>query len=279
MNEWIEENYKEGLSFRLGLKKLLFREQSPYQTVEVFESSHHGRVLLNDGAFMLSERDERIYHEMMAHVPLSVHTHPRRVLIIGGGDGGTAREVLKHARVEKCTLVEIDRLVVEACRRYIPQTATVFDDPRMNLVIGDGVAFVRDSREVFDVILIDSTDPNGAAEPLFGEEFYADISRRLAPDGIVIAQGESPFYEADTQARLLRIAQPHFDWVTMYNFTNMTYPGGLWSFMWASRGRHPLRDMHHVKVPGCAYYNSEIHWAAFALPEAQRQNLSKWIKI
>ncbi len=279
MTEWIEENYKEGLSFRLGLKKLLFREQSPYQKVEVFESSHHGRVLLNDGAFMLSERDERIYHEMMAHVPLSVHTNPRRVLIIGGGDGGTAREVLKHTKVEKCTLVEIDQLVVDACRKYIPQTATVFDDSRMNLVIGDGVSFVRDSREVFDIILIDSTDPNGAAEPLFGEEFYTNISHRLAMDGIVIAQGESPFYEADTQARLLQIANPHFDWVTMYNFTNMTYPGGLWSFLWASRGRHPLRDMHHVKVSGCTYYNSEIHWAAFALPEAQRQNLSKWTKI
>lgn len=279
MTEWIEENYKEGLSFRLALKKLLFSDKSSFQKVEVFESTNHGKVLLNDGAFMLSERDERIYHEMMAHVALSVHPHPRRVLIVGGGDGGTAREVLKHSKVEKCTLVEIDKMVIDACRQHIPQTGKVFDDPRMNVVIGDGVKFVTETRENFDVILIDSTDPNGAAEPLFGEEFYANVSDRLTMDGVLIAQGESPFYESEMQARLLQIANPHFDWVSMFNFTNMTYPGGLWSFMWASRGRHPLRDMNHINIPGCTYYNSEIHWAAFALPEAQKKNLGRWIKI
>jgi len=169
--------------------------------------------------------------------------------------------------------------VIDACRQYIPQTGKVFDDPRMNVVVGDGVKFVKESRENFDVILIDSTDPNGAAEPLFGEEFYANVSDRLTMDGVLIAQGESPFYESEMQARLLQIANPHFDWVTMFNFTNMTYPGGLWSFMWASRGRHPLRDMNHINIPGCTYYNSEIHWAAFALPEAQKKNLGRWIKI
>jgi spermidine synthase len=279
MNEWIEESYKEGLSFRLALRKRLFADQSPFQKVEVFESSHHGRVLLNDGCFMLSERDERIYHEMMAHVPLHVHPAPKKVLIIGGGDGGTAREVLKHPGVESCTLVEIDEMVVEACKRYIPQTAAIFADPRLKLVIGDGVAFAKDSRETFDVILVDSTDPNGAAQPLFGPEFYGNLAQRLGAGGIVIAQGESAFYEAATQKSLMQIASPLFDWVTMFNFTNMTYPGGLWSFMWASKGVHPLRNVQAPKVKGCSYYNSEVHKAAFALPEFQKQQLFPWMKI
>src|SRR5690606_14533578 len=145
-----------------------FSAQSPFQKVEVFESSHHGRVLMNDGCFMLSERDEFIYHEMMAHVPLHVHPNPRSVLIIGGGDGGTAREVLRHPSVEKCTLVEIDEVVVEACRKFIPKTGKIFDHPKMELHIDDGVKFVQQTDQKFDVIMIDSTDPVGAAQLLFG---------------------------------------------------------------------------------------------------------------
>ena len=279
MNEWIEENFKEGLSLRLARKRQLFSEQSPFQKVEVFESSHHGRVLLNDGCFMLSERDEPIYHEMMAHVPLSVHAHPRRVLIVGGGDGGTAREVLKHKLVQVCTVVEIDRLVVEACRAFIPRTAEVFEDPRLQLRIEDGVEYLRQSQDLFDLILVDSTDPKGAAEPLFGRDFYQTVANRLTEDGILIAQAESPFYDLETQSRLLETASAHFDWLSMYNFTNMTYPGGLWSFLWGSRRWHPLRDRRPISVSGCRYYNAEIHWAAFALPESQRKALQTWIRL
>ncbi len=278
MSRWIEENYKEGLNFRLGLKEKLFSAQSPFQKVEVFESSHHGRVLMNDGCFMLSERDESIYHEMMAHVPLHVHPNPRSVLIIGGGDGGTAREVLRHPSVEKCTLVEIDEMVVEACRKFIPKTGKIFDHPKMELHIDDGVKFVQQTDQKFDVIMIDSTDPVGAAQPLFGAEFYSNVADHLNRDGIVIAQGESVFYESEMQAKLLSIVNPRFEWTTYFNFTNMTYPGGLWSFLWASNGRHPMRDQRDCELD-CFYYNSEIHRAAFALPSFQKQNLRKWIKI
>jgi spermidine synthase len=281
----IEEVYKEGLSFRLGLKRRLFEGRSAFQKVEVFESTHHGRVLLNDGCFMLSERDEAVYHEMMAHVPLCAHPDPRRVLIIGGGDGGTAREVLRHPRVETCVNVEIDAMVVDACREFIPRTARSFDDPRVELKIADGVAFMRESDRVFDVILIDSTDPNGAAEPLFGSDFYRDVAARLAPDGIVIAQGESVFYETATQTALLKIASPLFKYASMYNFTNMTYPGGLWSFLWASRTLHPLADFTpaaHARFAALGetfYYNPAVHQAAFQLPEFQRRALQPWIKL
>lgn len=281
MKESIEETYKEGLAFRLGLKQKLFGGRSDFQMVEIFESTHHGRVLLNDGAFMLCERDERIYHEMMAHIPLNVHPNPRNVLIIGGGDGGTAREVLRHPNVEKVVMVEIDALVVEACRKYIPQTAAALSDSRLELHIEDGVKYAKEAKDgEFDVILVDSTDPNGAAEPLFGPEFYADLARILAPDGIVVAQGESVFYETAMQATLLKIASPLFKYTTMFNFTNMTYPGGLWSFLWASRTLHPLNDLK-VKTAEMPmfYYNETIHRAAFQLPQFQSEALKSWIKI
>ncbi|MGE4131347.1 MAG: polyamine aminopropyltransferase [Bdellovibrionales bacterium] len=280
MSQWIEEVYKEGLSLRFGLKEKLFSRQSQFQKVEVFESTHHGRVLLNDGCFMLSERDEAIYHEMMAHVPLHVHPKAKRVLIIGGGDGGTAREVVRHPQVESCTVVEIDSVVVEASRQFLPKTACGFDHPKTKLVIGDGVEFVKTSKETFDVILVDSTDPNGAAEPLFGPEFYTDLVARLSPDGIVVAQGESVFYESTMQQSLLKIASERFTWVSPYNFTNMAYPGGLWSFMMASRQYHPLKDRRDNAFTGKTfYYNEGIHQAAFALPEFQRHTLAPWVQM
>jgi spermidine synthase len=276
----IEENYKEGLSFRLGLKQKLFSGKSDFQLVEIFDSTHHGRVLLNDGAFMLSERDERIYHEMMAHVPLAVNPQAKRVLIVGGGDGGTAREVLRHKHVEEVVMVEIDALVVEACRKFIPQTAGALNDKRLDLVIDDGVEYMKNSSKTFDVILIDSTDPNGAATPLFGPEFYADVNRRLSENGIVIAQGESVFYESEMQAKLLSITNPLFKYTSMFNFTNMTYPGGLWSFLWASRTLHPLKDFKGTPIElEMFYYNEAVHRASFSLPEFQAKNLKPWIKL
>lgn len=278
MSAVIEEVYKEGLALRLGLRSRLFAGKSEFQSVEIYESTHHGRVLLNDGAFMLSERDERIYHEMMAHVPLHVHPRARRVLIIGGGDGGTAREVLRHQTVERCVMVEIDRMVVDACREFIPQTAGALSDPRLELRFEDGVAYVRESREEFDVILVDSTDPNGMAQPLFGPEFYADVARRLAPDGIVVAQGESVFYETAMQKQLMQTARAQFPLVGMYNFTNMLYPGGLWSFLYASRGLHPLRDQRPSELE-MFYYTPELHRAAFARPKFQEEALAPWTTL
>jgi len=278
--EWIEEVYKDGLSLRLGLKQKLFDGRSDFQRVEIFDSTDHGKVLLNDRAFMLCERDERIYHEMMAHVPLAVHPAAKRVLIIGGGDGGTAREVLRHSSVEQIVLVEIDALVIEACRKFIPQTAAALSDRRVDLKIDDGVEYMKKTSDTFDVILIDSTDPNGAAQPLFGPEFYNDVNRCLNPGGIVIAQGESVFYEQEMQSTLLKIVHPMFKYTSMFNFSNMTYPGGLWSFLWASKSHHPLSDLRPLdKKIEMYYYNQGVHQAAFQLPEFQAKALRPWTKI
>lgn len=280
--DFIEESYKEGFQVRFDVKERLFATQSEFQKVEIVTSTHHGRMLFNDGAAMVSERDEAIYHEMIAHVPLTVHPNPKRVLVIGGGDGGTAREVLRHKSVDECVMVEIDSAVVEGCRKYIPQTSQVFDNPRLNLIIGDGIKYVAEAKEPFDVILVDSTDPVGPAQPLFGRDFYRELQRLLSSDGIVVAQGETPFYENSAQASMLKIMGEFFSVVKPYNFTNMTYPGGLWSFLFASRGLHPLANYQSQRWIAqklkCFYYSPDIHQASFALPQFMHDSLGHLFK-
>ena len=188
-------------------KKVLFSDQSPYQKVEVVETDYFGRVLLNDDIIMICEKDEFVYHEMISHIPLFLHPKPESVLIIGGGDGGTAREVLKHPSVKICQMVEIDQMVVDACKLHIPQTAVSFSHPKLDLKIEDGVKFVQNTKKKYDVILIDSTDPIGPAVPLFGDTFYRNIFNILKDDGLVVAQGESPFYNLPSQKSLMKITK------------------------------------------------------------------------
>lgn len=281
-NLWIEEVYQDYYAMKFKVEKTLFSGVSEFQSVDVVETRGHGRMLLNDGLVMVSERDEFIYHDMITHVPLFVHPNPKKVLIIGGGDGGTAREVLKHKGVEKVTMVEIDEMVVNACREFIPQTSSMLNDPKMNLIIGDGVQFVKESKETFDVILVDSTDPIGPAQPLFGPDFYNNVYARLSDNGIVVSQGESPFLNKETQASLLSILNNIFPVVSVYNFSNLTYPGGLWSFTFATKGLHPLKDFNSEKVEASGidfeYYSADIHRAAFSLPAFMKKNISKYLR-
>lgn len=279
---WIEEKFEDYLGLRFKIEKTLFSGRSEFQSVDVVETKGHGKMLLNDGLVMVTERDEFVYHDMIAHVPLFVHPAPKNVLVIGGGDGGTAREVLRHSSVNKCTMVEIDKMVVDACREFIPQTSKDLDNPRMNLVIGDGVKFVKETKEKFDVILVDSTDPIGPAQPLFGPEFYNDIYNCLADDGIVVSQGESGFYASEMQGKLLSIISERFPVSTIYNFSNLTYPGGLWSFTFGSKKLHPINDYDDKKVDESGlefqYYNKDIHRGSFAIPTFMRNNLKSYIK-
>lgn len=281
LGPWVRETHKGSVSLAFRVEETLFSGKSPYQRVDIVKTASHGAMLLNDGMIMLSERDEFIYHEMIAHVPLFVHPDPRRVLIIGGGDGGTAREVLRHATIERVVMVEIDEMVVEACRRHIPSVSCALDDPRLSLLIDDGVKFIRETEERFDVVLIDSTDPVGPAEPLFDAEFYGNAASRLTEKGIMITQAESPFYDAEFQGVILSGQRPHFERLHIYNFSNTTYPGGLWSFGYASRGLCPLGDFNPERIPRSGirtrYYNPEIHRAAFSLPEFMREKLSELV--
>lgn len=275
--DYIEEKHPVGFTVRYEAKDLLFEGQSDFQNVKVVDTQGFGKMLLNDDLVMVTEKDEFVYHDMLAHVPLFVHPNPKRVLIIGGGDGGTAREVIRHSRVETCVMVEVDQMVVEACKKHIPLTSAALEDPRVDLRIEDGVKFMKETDQSFDVILVDSTDPIGPATPLFGEEFYQDLFNRLSEDGIVVAQGESPFYEQTMQKKLISLVKPHAHHYAFYNFHNMTYPGGLWSFLYASKKYHPVEDFAAERVQGSGlkfrYYNEQIHRGAFALPEFQKQAL------
>ena len=215
---------------------------------------------------------------MITHVPMFVHPNPKRVLVVGGGDGGTVREGIRHPSVEFCHLVEIDPLVVEGCRKHIPQTSKALDDSRVKVSIEDGVKFMAETKDRFDVIIIDSTDPIGPATPLFGEEFYQNVSSVLNDDGIVVSQCESVFYFLEAQVSLLKVLNSVFPKVHVYNYTNMTYPGGLWSFSFASKGLCPLKDFRKEKVETSGldfdWYNEEIHKASFCLPTFQKKKLS-----
>ncbi|MCY4643491.1 MAG: polyamine aminopropyltransferase [Bacteriovoracales bacterium] len=271
---FVEEFQGLDFSMKYGVEKTLFCGQSDFQSVDIVETKTFGKMLLNDGLVMVTERDEFVYHDMIAHVPLFTHPCPRKVLIIGGGDGGTAREVLRHDVVEKCVMVEIDAMVVEASRTHLPSMSCSLDHPKLELRIEDGIKYVEETDEVFDVVLVDSTDPIGPAAPLFGSAFYQNVYRCLAETGIVVAQGESSHYEKKSQEKLLSIVSEIFPVRALYNYHNLTYPGGMWSFALASKGPHPLKDFDSSKVSASRlnfrYYNEAVHWGAFALPSFQK---------
>jgi spermidine synthase len=267
---WVTETHKDMVCLGFKVKKTLFSAKSAFQQVDVVETAGHGGLLLNDGIVMLSEKDEFVYHEMIAHVPLFTLKNPERVLIIGGGDGGTAREVLKHKSVKRVVMVEIDKMVVDACKKHLPSVACALDDPRLELIIDDGVKYAKNTSKTFDVVLIDSTDPIGPAQPLFNREFYASIFKLLDKNGIMISQSESPFYDTEIQRSMFSNQRPFFKKIHMYTFSTLTYPGGLWSFGFASNGPCPIKDFDPKRADESGiemkYYNPAVHRAAFALP-------------
>ncbi len=279
---WIEEKTEDFLGVRFKVEKTCFSGKSEFQSVDIVDTKGYGKMLLNDGLVMITERDEFVYHDMISHVPLFIHPKPENVLVIGGGDGGTVREVIRHHDVKKCTLVEIDKMVVDACVEHIPLCSKDIYNPKVELVIDDGIKFVKETNEKFDVILVDSTDPIGPSKPLFGDEFYNSVCNCLNDNGIVVSQGESPWYHHEMQGKLVSIKNKFFDIVTIYNFSNMTYPGCLWSFTYASNGLHPINDFKREKFieSGLSfkYYNEGIHKAAFAIPQFQKEKLAESVK-
>ena len=279
---WLEEKYKNFIGYRYKIKNTLFSGKSEFQSVDVVETEGLGKMLLNDGLVMVTEKDEFVYHDMITHVPMFTHPNPENVLIIGGGDGGTAREVLRHKSVKKCVMVEIDKMVVDACKEHIHQTSKDLNHPKLELIIDDGLEYVKNTNLKFDVILIDSTDPIGPAAPLFNSAFYKNIKKCLTTKGIVVSQGESVFFESHMQQILLGILGEHFSKVSIYNYSNLTYPGGLWSFTYASDVMDPIKDFNESRVPSSKlkfnYYNEQIHRAAFALPTFMKEKIQHLLK-
>ncbi|MEX0662540.1 MAG: polyamine aminopropyltransferase [Balneolaceae bacterium] len=268
------EFYNEQTGLTIGLKKLLFSEQSDYQLVEVYETDTWGNLMTIDGMVMLSERDEFVYHEMISHAALFTHPNPKRVLIIGGGDGGTAREVLKHPSVETVHLVEIDKTVVDASKLHFPGVGD-FDNPKQSTLYEDGIAFVKNVDEPYDVIIIDGSDPVGPAEGLFEKEFFQYCYDALAEDGVLSAQTESPWVEAyhSSMKKVFGALDDLFPISKMYVSFIPLYPAGMWSMACASKKDDPLSDEVAERVKkglkqlnGLKYYNEDIHRGSFALP-------------
>lgn len=273
-DDWFTETLYPDFQQRLSISKILLRRKTEFQDLVIFENPRFGRVLALDGVVQTTERDEFCYHEMLAHVPILAHGAAKHVCIIGGGDGGALEEVLKHASVEKATMVEIDPGVVELSREYLPSICKdAFDDPRTDLVFADGLKFMKETGAVFDVIIVDSTDPMGPSLPLFSQEFYADCRDHLSKDGILVTQSGVTFmqeHEArDTHTRM----DPLFADTTLYLTQVPTYGAGYMTLGWGCRGEGP-RQTPLVVVEerfGAAnidtqYYTPEIHVASFALP-------------
>lgn len=274
-------HHNSGLTY--GLQALLHSEQSPYQRVEVYETDAFGRILTLDGVTMLTDYDEFVYHEMIAHPALCLLREPRRVLIIGGGDGGAAREALRHPSVERLDLVEIDAVVVEVAKRYFPALSVSFADPRLALHLTDGVAFVGEApKGTYDFILVDSTDPVGIAAGLFSREFYAACRDLLSPRGVMVVQSESPFDPVNGHVAkdVRKLFATLFPVAATYLATVPTYPYGLWSFTLGSRELHPVRDYDAAWAEALSlmgdlrYYTPALHTAAFTLPRFVEQLLA-----
>ncbi len=274
MTDWFVEALIPEVALRLRIDRVIYRGRTEFQQVLVFENPMLGRVLALDDICQTTERDEYFYHEMIAHTPILAHGEVRAVLVVGGGDGGTLRRCLQHP-VERVTLVELDRQVIELCKIHLPALgAGAFEDPRTELVIGDGSEFVARSSDAYDVIIVDSTDPvGGPGDVLFSEGFYADCKRRLRPGGILVNQSGNPFLEPDTLGNAARRLRRSFADVGCFVGSVPSYAGGYMAFGWASDDpalrRVPterLASRFAAAGLDTRCYTPDLHAAAFALP-------------
>ena len=285
MDLWYTENHTENVKFSIRVDRQLASEQSDFQRLDIFESQEFGKILTLDGYLMVTEKDEYIYHEMITHIPMATNPDIRKVLVIGAGDGGTVRELTKYDCIEKIDMVEIDEMVVELCKKYIPQTACKLDDPRVNIHFQDGLRFVRSAKAgEYDLIIVDSTDPFGVGEGLFTKEFYGNCYKALSDDGILVNQHESTFYSsyANSMKRAHSRIKQFFPTALVYQAHIPTYPSGHWLFGFASKKYDPRTDLKAdwwnslgIKT---RYYNTILHQGCFAIPNNVRDELRETAK-
>ncbi|MGS0971653.1 MAG: polyamine aminopropyltransferase [Candidatus Izemoplasmataceae bacterium] len=275
------EKWAKDVHFSIEYTSHIHHEESPFQTIDFYQSETLGTFFTLDGLMMVNQKDEFSYHDMISHVPMSVNPNIKRVLIIGGGDGGTAREISRYPHVNQIDMVEIDERVVRLSIEYLPQTASKLEtDERIHLYFEDGVAFVNQKEDgYYDLVLVDSTDPIGPGEGLFSKQFYDDCFRILTDDGILINQHESPYFDRDKKEmiRAHKKIKELFPIAKVYQFHQPTYPSGHWLFGFASKKLDPIKDhkpdLWEELDLDTRYYNSDIHKAAFALPTYVRKAL------
>lgn len=267
MELWFTEKQTESFGITAKIKQTLHTEQTEFQKLDMVETEEFGNMLILDGMVMTTKKDEFVYHEMVAHVPLFTHPNPENVLVVGGGDGGVIREVLKHPSVKKATLVEIDGKVIEYSKKFLPEIAGELENPRVEVIVGDGFMHIAESDNEYDVIMVDSTEPVGPAVNLFTKGFYAGISKALKEDGLFVAQTDNPWFKADLIRTVQRDVKEIFPIVRLYTANVPTYPSGLWTFTIGSKKYDPLAveesRFHDIETK---YYTKELHKAAFVLP-------------
>lgn len=269
MSLWYTETYNDNVRFGLKTTRSLFHKRSEYQLVEVFDTEAFGRCLAIDGIYMTSEGDEFYYHEMLVHPAMVTAPKIDRVLVIGGGDGGTARTALSYPQVKHVDMVEIDGVVVEACKELMPEMGS-WDDPRLHLTIGDGIAYVKEADVApYDVILLDGSDPVGPAEGLFNRDFFEGVKRVLAPGGVFALQSESPVLMPELFVDINKTLREVFARADAYLGPVPIYAAGMWSWTYASDSADPQAiDPARLEAveSRCKHYNGDIHRFAFALP-------------
>ncbi|MFG6119419.1 polyamine aminopropyltransferase [Thalassobacillus sp. B23F22_16] len=268
MSTWFTEKQTENFGITAKIKRLLHTEKTDFQQLDMLETEEWGNMLVLDDMVMTTQKDEFVYHEMVAHVPLFTHPKPKNVLVVGGGDGGVIREVLKHPEVEKATLVEIDGKVIEYSKEYLPEIAGQLEDPRVEVKVADGFMHIAESENEYDVIMVDSTEPVGPAVNLFSRGFYEGIAKALKSDGIFVAQTDNPWFKADLIRQVYHDVKETFPITRVYTANIPTYPSGLWTFTIGSKQHDPLEvpneRFHEIETK---YYTKELHQAAFALPK------------
>lgn len=280
MELWFTEKHTEDVHFSIKVDKQIYSGKSDFQRIDVFETKEFGRVLSIDGFIMLTEKDEFIYHDMIVHVPMATNPNIKNVLVIGAGDGGTVRELTRYETIEKIDMVEIDKLVVDVCKEYLPQTACKFDDSRVNLYFEDGIKFVKAIENQYDLIIVDSTDPIGPGEGLFTREFYRDCFKALKEDGILVNQHESPYYDynANAMKRAHSRIKEFFPIAKVYQAFIPTYASGHWLFGYASKKYDASENLNEKAWNDLGlktrYYNTELHKGAFALPNYVKEQLN-----
>lgn len=276
----ITDSWDEALGRTISIDGELIKEiQSKYQNIKVYDTKSFGKLLQLDGVIQLTEFDEANYHEMFAHVPLTSHEKPERVLVIGGGDGGIVREVVKHKSVTKIDLVEIDEEVIKISDEYFPHISSGFKDPRVTLHFDDGAEYIENLEFQYDVILIDSTDPFSVGASLFTEKFYEQLTKAIREHGMIVSQSESMFYNADMISDMKKFKTKYFGSVKYYYTMVPTYPSGTIGFQICSDGHynplHPNENYRHgtlgYDLGDLKYYNAGIHVGSFILPNGVKQ--------
>ncbi|WP_082232626.1 polyamine aminopropyltransferase [Halobacillus massiliensis] len=268
MATWFTEKQTENFGITAKVNRSLHKEKTDFQDLELLETEEWGNMLVLDDMVMTTEKDEFVYHEMIAHVPLFTHPSPKKVLVVGGGDGGVIREVLKHESVEKAVLVEIDGKVIEYSKQYLPSIAGTLEDPRVDVQVDDGFMHIAKSEREYDVIMVDSTEPVGPAVNLFTKGFYEGIAKALKEDGIFVAQTDNPWFKADLIKQAFSDIKETFPITNIYTANIPTYPSGLWTFTMGSKIYDPKQvPAERFTDIDTKYYTSELHKAAFALPK------------